>query len=546
MERFDYIVVGAGSAGAVLANRLSADPALRVCLIEAGPEDKSPLIRIPIGVAKLFHNDTYNWRYKSAPQPDAGGREIYVPRGKTLGGSSAINGMIYTRGHPTDYDDWARLGNAGWSFREVLPYFLRSENNVDFRDSPYHGTKGELNVEFLDMYNPLCDVLFDAARDQQYKVIDDFCGPDHEGFSRRQVTMKNGQRHSTAAAFLHPIRDRKNLTILTDTLTRRVLIDNGRATGVEVETKGTRRTIRADREVILSAGVFGSPQILMLSGIGPEDELRRNGIEVVQALPGVGQNLREHVSVAVQYSSPTTVPYGLSWRTVPWFAGQALKYLFTRQGFFRNNMLHAGGFIKSDPSQSRPDLQLILMPNHRDATGRMGRGHGYALIPIVIRPESRGSVTLASNDPTDAPVIDFQFFADSRDLELLTRGVEISRSLLESPRFAPYAGDEIVPGPSVASRDEVADFLRQNAVTVFHPVGTCKMGSDDMAVVDTELKVRGVEGLRVADASIMPTLIGGNTNAPAIMVGEKAADMIRGLPPLPAAPAETLGRADLI
>jgi choline dehydrogenase len=534
-ETFDYIIVGAGSSGCVLANRLSADPSIRVCLIEAGGRDSHPLIHLPIGVARLFFHPVLNWRFKSTPQPHAGGREIYVPRGKVLGGSSAINGMIYTRGHPSDYDDWAALGNPGWSFAEVLPYFKRSEHNPDFPDSPYHGQGGELNVQFLDMYNPLCEVLFEAAEQHQYRQIDDFCGPTHEGFSRRQVTMKKGRRHSTATAFLDPARNRENLTILTDTLTRRVVIEEGRAVGVEIESKGQIRTIRAKREVVLSAGVFGSPQLLMLSGIGDGDALAKKGIAPLHQLPGVGQNLQEHVSSAVQYLSPTTVPWGVSWRTLPWMGWQALRYIFQRKGFFANNMLHAGGFLRSSPDLPRPDLQLILMPTHRDKTGRMGFGHGFALIAIVLRPESRGSVSLKSADPKDAPLIDLGFFADESDVTTLVKGVQIARQLLQSAPFDPYRGEEFAPGPQSRSEADLAEFVRNNAVTVFHPVGTCKMGQGPDAVVDAELKVHGLSGLRVVDASVMPTLIGGNTNAPAIMIAEKAADMMLGRPPLPSA-----------
>jgi choline dehydrogenase len=535
-EEFDYIIVGAGSSGCVIANRLSADPNIRVALVEAGKEDKSFLIHMPLGVAWLFHHKELNWRFSTTPQKHAGGRQIYVPRGKVLGGSSSINGMIYTRGHPSDYDDWAALGNPGWSFREVLPYFKRSENNPDFAGSPYHGQGGELNVKFLDMYNPLVEVMFDAASQMQYKLIDDFCGPDHEGFSRRQVTMKNGRRQSTATAFLDPVRHRKNLTILPETLTRRVLIENGRATGIEVEHKGQVRTLKARREVVLSAGVIGSPQILMLSGIGDAEKLKEKGIAPVHHLPGVGRNFREHISAAVQYSSPTTVPWGLSWRTVPWMAWQALRYAFQRKGFFANNMLHAGGFIKTDPNLKRPDVQLILMPTHRDATGRMGRGHGYALIAIVLRPESRGTVELASADPKDAPLIDPNFIAEEGDLDTLVTGIKIARRMLEMPQWEPYRGEELRPGRGVQTDDELRTFARENFVTVFHPVGTCTMGPGPGAVVDAELKVHGIAGLRVADASVMPVIIGGNTNAPAIMVGEKAADMMLGKPPL--APAE--------
>lgn len=527
-DSFDYIIVGAGSSGCVLANRLSADPNIKVCLIEAGKKDRNLFIKIPLGVARLFFHPVLNWRYKTVPQTHAGNREIYVPRGKVLGGSSAINGMIYTRGHPTDYDDWAKLGNKGWSFRDVLPYFLRSEHNPDFPDSPYHGQGGELHVQFLDMYNPLCQTLFDAAEKMQYQTIDDFCGPTHEGFSRRQVNIKNGTRQSTAEAFLKPIRNRKNLTVLTQALTRKVVLEDGRAVGVEIEKDGKVQVVRAGKEVILCGGVFGSPQLLMLSGIGDRKKLKEKGIALARHLPGVGQNLQEHISAVVQYSSPTTVPWGLSWKTVPWMVWQAGRYVFQRKGFFANNVLHAGGFLKTDPTLARPDLQLILMPAHRDEKGRMGIGHGFSLIAIVLRPKSIGTLDLTSADPSEAPLIDPNVLEQKDDVETLVKGLKIARKLLQSDPFSPYRGDELAPGEATQSDEQLQDYARQNSVTVFHPVGTCRMGQGDECVVDAELKVHGVDGLRVADVAICPTLIGGNTNSVAIMIAEKAADMILG------------------
>jgi len=531
MQEFDYIIVGAGSSGCVLANRLSANPALRVCLIEAGPEDRNPWIHLPLGVARLFFDPVVNWRFQSAPQEGAAGRQIYVPRGKVLGGSSSINGMIYTRGHPQDYDDWAALGNPGWAYRDVLPYFRRSEHNEDFADSPYHGQGGELNVKFLDMYNPLCEVLFQAAERMQYTRTDDFCGPTHEGFARRQVTMKNGRRHSTAQAFLAPVRGRDNLHVITNATVSRVVLEGRRATGVEILRGGRSETLHARTEVVLSAGVFGSPQILMLSGIGARADLQRHGISVVHDLPGVGQNLQEHPSAAVQYHSPTTVPWGLSWRTVPWMGWQALRYVFQRKGLFANNLLHAGGFLRTDPALSRPDVQFILMPAHRDERGRMGIGHGFALIAIVLRPESRGSIALASADPRAAPQIDLGFFRSAGDVDTLVRGLRIAREMLQSDPFTPYRGAEIAPGDKVQTESDWADFARQNAVSVFHAVGTCRMGPEGPeTVVAPDLRVHGVDGLRVVDASVMPTVVAGNTNAPAIMIAEKAADMMLGRP----------------
>jgi choline dehydrogenase len=535
MQDFDFVIVGAGSAGCVLAARLSEDPRNRVCLIEAGPADQHPAIDVPFGVMHLFNHKVLNWRYKTVPQPHAAGREIYVPRGRVLGGSSTINGMVYTRGHPSDYDDWAALGNPGWSFQEVLPYFRRSENNEEHGASPYHGSGGPLNVKYLDEYNPLCEVLFRAAEDMQYRRTDDFCGPTHEGFGRRQATMKDGRRWSASHAFLRPALKRPNLTVITGALVRKLVMDDRRVTGVEYERDGNVEAVGATREVVLSAGVIGSPQILMLSGIGPAAELKALGIEPAHDLPGVGKNYQDHICTTVQYTSPTTVPYGISWRTLPWGAWSVLKYLLFRRGIFANNMLHAGGFVRTMPGLSRPDLQFIFMPVFRDAKGRMGIGHGFGLMPIVLRPESRGELKLATADPHDAPLIDPNFLSEGRDVDTLLRGLKIARRLLNARQFDPYRGEEANPGRDVESDSALVDYIRKTAFTAYHPVATCSMGQGPAAVVGADLKVHGIEGLRVADASIMPTLIGGNTNSAAIMVGEKASDLILGRPaPVPA------------
>ena len=535
MWQFDYIVIGAGSAGCAVAGRLSEDPSVNVCLIEAGAQDTSPPINIPLGFMRLFDHKRLNWRYKTAPQEHASGRSIPVPRGKVLGGSSSINGMVYTRGHPSDYDDWARLGNPGWSFRDVLPYFRRSENNEDFPDSPYHGQGGPLNVKFLDSYNPLTEVLCEAAESLQYRRNADFCGETHEGFGRRQFTQLKGRRHSSAKAFIAPALGRPNLTVLTDTLVRRVVIEEGRATGVEIGKAGSVETLAAGKEVILSAGVIGSPQILMLSGIGDRGRLAAHGIALKHHLPGVGRNYRDHIASVVQYTSPTTVPYGLSWRTVPWAVWSVAQYALFRTGIFANAPGHSGGFIRTLPELTRPDVQFILIPAFRDRKGRTGIGHGFGLITIVLRPESRGEVRLASADPEADPVIDPQFFSAPEDVETLVRWLKIARRLINAPAFDPYRGAETDPGSAVRTDDQWRNFARDTAFTAYHPVGSCKMGNDAEAVVDAQLRVHGVAGLRVVDASIMPTLIGGNTNGPSIMIGEKAADMIRGRLPLPPA-----------
>ncbi len=534
MDEFDFIVVGAGSSGCALAARLSEDPANRVCLVEAGPEDRSPLIKVPLGVMRLLDHPKYNWRFKTVPQEHAKGRQIPVPRGKTLGGSSAINGMIYTRGHPTDYDDWANRGNPGWSYREVLPYFKRSENNEDFPDSPYHGRGGPLNVTFLDKYNPLAEIFFQAGESLQHRRNPDFCGATHEGFGRRQVTMKNGRRWSASSAYLKPALKRPNLTVMSSARVHRVIIEGGRALGIAVERGGAVETVRARREVLLCAGAVGSPHLLMLSGVGDAVELSAHGIEVRKHLPGVGENWQDHITTAVQWESPSDLSYGLTWKTAPSILWELMTYPLTGRGLLANNILHAGAFIRSLPGLARPDLQFILIPAFRDAKGRLGRRHGFAIMPFVLRPVSRGKLSLASADPRAAPVIDPKFFSAEEDLETLVRGVKLARRLVDTPPFAPHRGPESGPNAGAETEQQIREFIRSTAYTAYHPVGACSMGPGPMDVVDAELKVHGIEALRVVDTSAMPTLIGGNTNGPAIMMAEKAADMILGrAPPAP-------------
>lgn len=530
---FDYIVVGAGTAGCVVANRLSDDPSVRVCMIEAGPPDSNRLIHVPLGVMWLINHPKLDWRFSTPPQPGAAGRVLPVPRGRTLGGSSSTNGMVYTRGHPKDYDDWAAAGNTGWSFREILPYFRRSEDNANWRHSVFHGTEGPFSVTNLDSYNKLCEVLFEAAESLGMSRTTDFCGPTNEGFNIRQAAIRKGRRESTATAFLTPIRGRKNLSVITEAQVARVLLDGRRATGIEYVTDGAIQHLGARREVVLAAGVIGSPMLLMLSGIGDGEELRRHGISVVHSLPGVGRNLQEHISTPIRYSSPTTVPYGLSLRSLPWVGWSFVEYFLFRRGLLANNIIHAGGFVKSDPALDRPDLQFILEPGSRSKDGKGGWGHGFGLTTLVLRPKSRGRLTLSGPDFRAAPVIDMRFLSEKDDVDLAVHGLKLARRILMAPAFDPYRGEEKQPGVDVQSDAALEDYLRHFAVTGFHCSGTCKMGTDADAVVDPELKVRGIEGLRVADASIMPIIIGGNTMAPVIMIGEKASDMIRGLPPMP-------------
>ena len=525
MEIFDFIIVGAGSAGCVLANRLTAKPDTTLCLIEDGPRDRHPFIHIPAGIVGLAKDRRHFWRFDSSRQAGAGDRTVEVPRGRTLGGSSAINGMVYTRGHPLDYDEWAALGNAGWSFDDVLPFFKRSENNETYGDSPWHGRGGPLNVTDLKSHNPMVDVLLDAAASLQMPIRQDFNAEDQEGFGRRQVTQRNGRRESAATAYLDPVRHRKNLNIVTGGRVLRVILEEGRAVGIEVEENGTRRRIRARREVILAAGAIGSPTVLMLSGIGDGHDLKGRSLEVAHHLPGVGKNLQDHVAAGVKHMSPSDKPYGLSWRALPYLTRSVFDYMLFRRGLFASNIMEAGGFLRSKSDLLRPDLQFIFMPAHRMPGRIFALGHGYTLYAAVMRPKSRGSVML-SGDPFARPVIDLNLLGEEEDLQLLLAGVKTARRILAAPAFDPYRGEEVRPGGKVQSDGEVISFIRQTAQTVFHPVGTCKMGIDDAAVVDPQLRVRGIRGLRVVDASIMPTIIGGNTSAPTMMIAEKASDMI--------------------
>lgn len=540
--RFDYVIVGAGSAGCVLANRLSADSKNSVCLVEAGVKDTSPFIKIPLGLMALFDHPKLNWRFLSTPQKNAGNRKLYIPRGKTLGGSSSINGMVYTRGDPDDYDEWARRGNNGWSYEDVLPYFKKSEHNEDFSDSPHHGQGGEINVRFLDEYNPLTNVMLQAAERLQYPLNEDFCGETHEGFGRRQVMQRNGLRVSSASAFLDPIKDRKNLTIMTEATARRVVFSDRRATGLEVGFASGVQSLVANKEIILSAGAVGSPHLLLLSGVGPGEHLRERSVPLVHQLNGVGLNLQDHFNTQLQYDSPTTLPYGISLQAIPSLLGHGFKYLFHRNGLISSNVVESGGFIKTAPTEPKPDIQLILVPALQSAVLRTNRrkgrrqklwqyGHGFSVMSCLLRPESKGSVRLDNNDPHASPLVDFNAFSDpdDQDLKKLVAGLRIGRRLVATQPFDGIVGNERRPGERSQTEEELTLYVRKSASTNFHPVGTCMMGPDpEDAVVDATLKVHGIQNLRVADASIMPQVIGGNTHSPTVMIAEKAADLILG------------------
>ncbi len=530
-SQFDYVIVGAGSAGATLANRLSADPSVTVCLLEAGPPDLSPLIRTPLGLIRLSKDRRHNWLFASTPQAALDGRRVSVPRGRVLGGSSAINGMIYIRGHRADYDGWAKLGCTGWDYESVLPYFRRSEANDDpALDDRIHGRDGPLSVTRLRDPSRLDHDFTTAAAGLQLRRCDDFNAPEPEGVGIYQVTQKDGERHSTAAAFLEPVRARKNLRVVTGAEVLRVRMDGARAVGVELRgagfgADGATDSITARGEVILCAGAIGSPDLLLRSGIGAASDIKTFGGEVHTDLPGVGRNLQDHVDVMVICKSRSAAPYGISVRALPRLAGEALNWAFRHRGMFASNMVEAGGFVRTSPSETRPDVQFHLIPGRKSHRGRMVEwGHGVSLHTCVLRPESRGSVTRVA--PDGPPEIDLGLLADDRDTERLLKGVRLARQILRQDPLSRHGLTEIVPGDAATSDDDLRAHIRAQARTVYHPVGTCAMGTGPDAVTDPRLKVRGTENLRVVDASIMPLIVSGNTNAPAIMIAEKAADMI--------------------
>ena len=520
---YDYIIIGAGSAGCVMANRLSKNPANRVLLLEAGGPDNSPFIHIPAGLANLANNKSVNWAYTTEPQPGLNQREMYWPRGKVLGGSSSINAMIYTRGQAQDYDDWAALGNSGWGFESVLPYFLKSQDQQRGQ-SELHASGGPLSVQDLRYTNPLSDVFLEAAKQLNYSMNDDFNARQQAGFGIYQVTQHNGRRCSSAVAFLKPALKRPNLTVITKALAERLLFDGNRVTGVEVSYRGRKQQYHGG-EVILSGGAVNSPQLLMLSGIGPADHLQTTGVPVRHDLPGVGQNLQDHLDICTVVSSTSHKTYD---KTSQLIAG--LKYVFGRQGPATSNLAEGGGFVSSNLSdQTRPDIQFHFVPAMLDDHGRnILPGRGMTIHACPLRPHSRGEIRLKSIDPAQAPAMQPNYLEDSRDLELMLESARISKELFMQTAFDSVRDSFIFPEQFVNSRDEQVEFIRRKAETIYHPVGTCKMGNDAMAVVDSELKVHGIENLRVADASIMPNLVSGNTNAPTIMIGERCADMVLG------------------
>jgi choline dehydrogenase-like flavoprotein len=520
-EIFDYVVAGGGTAGCVLANRLSTAAGVTVALVEAGPPDDDPAIRVPAMVAKAIGNPRQSWGYQTVPQRQVDNRVLPVPRGRVLGGCSSINGMVYFRGHAREYDEWQQ---PGWSYADLLPYFQLLEN-YEAAHTPQRQRGGPVNVIDIPKPNPLVGRFLAAADTLGLPRCTDFNGGNPEGFGPRQAAIRNGRRESGVTAYLKPARRRPNLKIVTGALVTRVLFEGRRASGVEIERGGARSIVQARREVIVACGAYGSPQLLQLSGVGDAAGLQSVGIAPLLDLPAVGRNLHDHPAASIAVRTANTESYGLSWRTVPRSVLIAAQYLLLRSGPLASNVFEANGFMRSRPEVDRPDLQIIFMPAHRNASGHwLPLGHGYGIIFVNLRPASRGSVTLASNDPHDKPAIDFNFLAAPGDLEVLVRGFEVARSMLAAPSFAPLAGREISPGPQVRERAQIEAHIRSSLVTVHHACGTCRMGD----VVDASLRVRGIDALRVVDASVIPTVIAGNSNIPVNAVAERAADLILG------------------
>jgi len=529
----DYVIVGGGSAGATLASRLSEDPSTTVCLLEAGGRGDSILVRAPAAVVAMLPGrpKINNWAYETVPQPGLNGRRGYQPRGKGLGGSSAINAMLYIRGHAGDYDEWASLGCEGWDWQSVLPYFRKAENN-ERGANDVHGASGPLQVSNQKSPRPITDAFVAAGQSLQIRQVDDFNSGDNEGIGLYQVTQfhdeaRNGERCSAAAAYLHPVMDRPNLTVLTGAHASRILFEGKRAVGVQYLQHQQSHEVKAAREVILCGGAFNSPQLLQLSGVGREEDIRPHGIEMRHHLPGVGQNLQDHLDFTLAYKSRDRDNFGISLPGSVSLLGHILNWRKTGTGMIATPFAEGAAFFKTDPAGDRADVQLHFVISIVDDHARkLHLGHGFSCHVCVLRPKSRGSVTLESSDPMAAPRIDPGFLSDPEDLDVLMKGVRKTRQIMAAEPLARYIHKELfIEGePDDAALEQ---HIRNRADTIYHPVGTCKMGMDHMAVVDPQLRVHGLDGLRVVDASVMPRLVGGNTNAPTIMIAEKAADMIR-------------------
>ena len=525
-ETFDYIIVGAGSAGCVLANRLTASGRHRVLLLEAGGADRNMWIHIPLGYGKLANNPKVNWLYKSEPEPELNNRQITQPRGKVLGGSSSINGLLYVRGQHEDFDHWRQLGNTGWGFADVLPYFRRAEDQQRGADA-MHGVGGPLAVSDVSEPHPLCEAFIDAAGQAGYPRNDDFNGETQEGVGYFQLTTKNGRRWSTAVGYLRPARRRPNLKIATDALATRLLFSGRRAIGVEYRQGDALHTAHANAEVIVAGGAFNSPQLLQLSGIGPAELLREHGIPVIADMPGVGADLQDHLQARIQYrcTEPITMNDVINhWRHR---YGEGLRYVFSRKGLLTIGAGYAGAFLRTRPELATPDVQIHFLIFSADTAGaRLHDFSGFMVSVCQLRPESRGFVHIKSRDPSVPPAIQPRYLTNRLDCDTVVDGLKLMRRIMEQPSMRRYIAEELTPGPNCVSDADLLAFAREAGTTVYHPTSTCRMGNDERAVVDSRLRLRGFERLRVVDASIMPALVSGNTNAPVVMIAEKGADMI--------------------
>jgi choline dehydrogenase len=526
VSEFDFIIIGAGSAGCVLANRLSADGQAKVLLLEAGGRDSSIWIKVPVGFSKMLNMEKLNWCFETEPEEYTRNRKIPIPRGKVIGGSSSINGMLYVRGQAEDYDTWAQLGNRGWSFDDVLPYFKMSENCERGGDD-LRGSGGFLNVADMRESHEILDAFINAGVEAGFPRNPDYNGESQEGFGYYQVTQKNGQRHSVADAFLKPAMQRSNLVVETNALAQKVIFDGKRAVGVSYTVNGHPREARARREVVLSAGAVQSPQLLEISGIGQPDLLKRHGVEVVHELPGVGENLRDHYTARISWrvTKPITLNNYTQGTRMLW---EILKYGVAKRGILTYTAGIVHGFVKTRPDLATPDIQYHFA--HASAadpkTRTLDAEPGMTVAICQLRPESTGSIHITDGNAATAPAIRPNFLSAELDRECMVEGMKIARQVGEQPALTPYRGVEIRPGPDCQSDEDWLEYARNTGQTVYHPIGTCKMGQDTQAVVDDELRVHGIDGLRVIDASIMPTLVSGNTNAPTIMIAEKGAAMI--------------------